>query len=297
VATTNVPALAFVGAGKVGTTLARLWYSQGYTVETVYSRSFVHAEALAKAVDARAVVLLEQVRGDLLFITVPDDAIRATAEALAGSNGKVLSGGAAVHTSGARDASELRALAACGIQVGSLHPAYPFADVEGSIAGLPGATFALEAQNELLLGWLRELVGRLNGQVLLIPPKGKATYHAALVLLSNYTVTLYALAETLLKGLGAEQTAADQALNGLLAGTVDNLRLQGLPDALTGPLTRADTGTVAAHLKALGAVDPRIADLYVQLARLTYPLLAARGMDANKIGQIERLFERDSTET
>ena len=44
---------------------------------------------------------------DLVLLTVPDDAIRATASALAGFSGK-----AVIHTSGAHDASALAALAA-----------------------------------------------------------------------------------------------------------------------------------------------------------------------------------------
>jgi predicted short-subunit dehydrogenase-like oxidoreductase (DUF2520 family) len=280
-----------VGAGKVGTTLARLWFARGYRIETIYSRTQAHAEALAQVVDAHAVASLDAVRGDLLLLTVPDDAIGATAAGLAGFNGR-----AVVHTSGARDAGELAALAARGVVVGSLHPAYPFADVERSVAGLAGATFAVEAEDATLLGWLRELVGALDGRVLVVPVGGKVLYHAALALLSNYTVTLYALAENLLLGLGAEKTAADAALNGLLAGTAENLRGQGIPDALTGALARGDTGTVVAHLNVLDAVAPQVAALYRQLGTLSLPLLAARGMDADKIAQIEQLLKRDMPE-
>lgn len=281
-----------MGAGKVGTTLARLWFTHGYRIETVYSRTFAHAERLAQAVDARAVVSLDEVRGDLLLLTVPDDAIGATAAVLAGFKGR-----AVVHTSGARDAGDLEPLAARGVAVGSLHPAYPFADVERAVAGLAGATFAVEANDAALLGWLRELVLVLAGHVIVVPAGGKVLYHAALALLSNYTVTLYALAESLLLGLGAERTAADAALNGLLAGTAENLRGQGIPDALTGALARGDTGTVVAHLKALDAVAPEIAALYRQLGTLSLPLLAARGMEADKIEHIEQLLKRDTPET
>ncbi len=271
-----------VGAGKVGASLARLSFAHGYRVETVYSRTLDHAAALARWVEALAVDRLSDVRGDLLLLTVPDDAIRQVSQALADAG---FSGMAAVHTSGAQDASSLAALESRGVQVGSLHPAFPFADVETAITRLPGATFAVEAAQEPLLGWLRDWVAALDGRVLLIPPGGKATYHAALVMASNYTVTLYAASESLLLGLGADKAAVDQALNALLAATVENLRVQGVPDALTGPLVRADVGTIAAHLEAL---DQPLADVYRQLARLTYPLLRARGIAPDKI---EQLFE------
>lgn len=212
-------------------------------------------------------------RGDLALLTVPDDTIEATAAVLAGFSGR-----AAIHTSGAHDATALNALAVRGVQVGSLHPAYPFADADSAVAGLSGAAFAVEAQDEPLLGWLLDMVAALDGHALRIAPGKKALYHAALVLASNYTVTLYAVAETLLTGLGADKATVDQALNALLAGTVENLRVQGVPDALTGPLVRLDAGTIAAHLRALGEVDVHLVEVYRQLGRLTYPLLRARGI-------------------
>ena len=280
------PTLAVVGAGKVGGTLTRLSFAHGYSVATVYSRTEANATALAREVGARTVTTLDHLQGDLALIAVPDDAIAATVDALAGFSGQ-----AVIHTSGAHDASMLAPLAARGLLVGSLHPAYPFADGEAAVKGLSGVTFALEAQDDLLRYWLYDLIDALGGRPLLIPPGGKATYHAALVIASNYTVTLYALAESLLLGIGADRAAADQALNALLLGTVENLRAKGIPDALTGPLVRADTGTIAAHLRgACWLWMTKLAEVYRQLGRLTYPLLLARGIAPD---EIERLFEQE----
>lgn len=279
------PSLAVVGAGKVGAVLARLLYARGYTITTVYSRTYSHAVALAGQVGALAVEQPANVRGNLALLAVPDDAILATAAALAGFSGK-----AAVHTSGARDVTALAAVAERGVQVGGLHPVYPFTDVENAVAGLPGAAFGIEAQEEPLLGWLRGIVAVLDGEVMMIPPGGKSLYHAAMVLASNYTVTLYAVAESLLIGLGVDKSAADHALDALLAGTVENLRVQGVPNALPGPLVRSDVGTIGAHLRALREVDDRLVEVYRLLGRLTYPLLRARGIAPEAV---EQLFIQD----
>ncbi len=154
---------------------------------------------------------------------------------------------------------------------------------------VPGATFALEAESVVLLGWLTDLAAALDGRVLIVPPGKKPLYHAALVFASNYTVTLYALAESLLVGLGADRATADSALDALLAGTVENLRTQGIPGALTGPLVRADVGTIEAHLHALGQVDRRLVEVYSELARLSLPLLVARGVET---GTLEHLLQQ-----
>lgn len=281
--------LGFIGAGKVAGTLARLWHEKGYRIAVVYSRTEDHAKALANAVGAEVVQTPDAVvaAADLTLLTVPDDAILPLAESLATGS---WTGKGVVHTSGAHDAQTLAALAEKGASVGSLHPAFPFTDAANPAESLAGVAFAVEAADERLRGWLLGLVAALDGKALAIPTGGKVLYHAALAIASNYTVTLYALAERLLMSLGVERGNADAALNPLVTASVQNIVRQGIPDALPGPLTRADVGTVAAHLQALDNVDKDIAVVYRQLARLSFPMLAARGV---ALDGLERLLAQE----
>ena len=285
------PTLGIVGAGRVGSALAHLLHDAGYRVAGVCSRTPASAAILAGQVNAPAFDSAADValRADLTLLCVPDDAIADMAAALAAHD---LRGRAVVHTAGAHNASVLDAARAAGAQTGSLHPAFPFAS-RGADVSLAGVMFAVEAESALLRRWLTDVVNSLGGYVLDVSPQDKALYHAALVLVSNYTVTLYALGEGLLRGLGAERATADGALNALLEATVDNLKRLGVPDALTGPLVRADSGTVAAHLAALASVDAEIAGLYRQLARLSLPMLAARNIPADELERVLREGERD----
>jgi predicted short-subunit dehydrogenase-like oxidoreductase (DUF2520 family) len=283
------PTWGIIGAGKVGTVLARLYHAQGGAVNAVYSRSQARALGLAEQVGAQACETPQAVVDtcDLTLVTVSDDALAPVADALAHGDWV---GKAIIHTSGAHSSAVLQPLAACGAAVGSLHPSYPFADVDGALVGLRGATFGVEAADERLRGWLMAFVASLDGRAIVLNAESKALYHAALVMASNYSVTLYALAERLLLTLGADRDAITPALNALMAGTVRNLGAQGIPNALTGPLVRGDVGTIAAHLQALAQADAQAHDVYKQLARLTYPLMAARGVPTEPI---ERLFTEE----
>jgi predicted short-subunit dehydrogenase-like oxidoreductase (DUF2520 family) len=278
------PTLGIVGAGKVGCTLARLLSREGYAIGVVYSRTDDDARKLAETVHAQTVGSAGEVAtlSDLVLLTVPDDAIVRIVPEFDGID---INGKGFIHTSGAHDAGILASLAERGAMVGNLHPAFPFADVEMAIERLPGTTFAVEAADVRLYGWLMGMIEALHGRALVIPVGKKPLYHAALVLASNYTVTLYALAEALLIGLGAERVTADHALNGLVSATAENLRTQGIPAAMTGPLVRSDISTISAHLHALAQADEQIAALYKQLALLSFPMLAARGIDPEPIEQ------------
>jgi predicted short-subunit dehydrogenase-like oxidoreductase (DUF2520 family) len=147
----------------------------------------------------------------------------------------------------------------------------------------------VQTESQVLHHWLRDIVGALDGRMLVISVGQKALYHSALVFTSNYGVTLYAIAQQLLMHIGAEREVSSLALNTLTAGMVRNLQVMGTPDALTGPLVRGDVGTIEAHLTVLQLFNPTLADLYTQLAIQTLPLAAARGVDT---GLIEALLRK-----
>jgi predicted short-subunit dehydrogenase-like oxidoreductase (DUF2520 family) len=87
----------------------------------------------------------------------------------------------------------------------------------------------------------------------------RALYHAGAVLASNYLVTLHRAAVALFADAGAPP----EALLPLIRRTIDN----GFE--LTGPISRGDRSTVAAHLDALRARRPELEGLYRALAQAT----------------------------
>jgi predicted short-subunit dehydrogenase-like oxidoreductase (DUF2520 family) len=63
----------------------------------------------------------------------------------------------------------------------------------------------------------------------------------------------------------------------LLSAALDNVLRYG-DQALTGPVMRGDAGTVAAHVRDIGAVSPETRATYVALARATADRALANGM-------------------
>jgi predicted short-subunit dehydrogenase-like oxidoreductase (DUF2520 family) len=278
--------IGFIGAGAAGSTLARALAARGARITAVAARDHSHAEALAAALPDVAVATPQGVadQSDVVFLAVPDDAITLLAQVLSWGHGQ-----AVVHLSGALPAAALAEAARRGARIAALHPLMTFprmpldTPVDMILARLAGCAWALEAADPNLTSELTRIVSALDGHVIALAPGDRVPYHIAAVLASNYVVALVGAAIRLWSDMGVPQDEALQALLPLLRGTIESLERAGLPAALTGPVARGDTGTIAAHLAWLReqrASSPELAALpeaYVALARLVLPLAQAKG--------------------
>ncbi|SMF20877.1 Rossmann-like and DUF2520 domain-containing protein [Pseudogulbenkiania subflava] len=266
--------LSIIGAGRLGRTLGRLAHDAGYAVVDVLCRDAAHAaEALAFIGAGRAVTELTQLApADLYLLAVPDAAIAAIACQLAATS--VVPAGALVfHASGAGEASLLAPLAARGVRIGSLHPAFSFAEPARAVTGFGGTLCALEGEDSVCAE-LERLAEALGGRPFRLAPGGKAAYHAALSMASNYLVTLNALALQVAAGAGIDAAVASQLVGGLMCQTLDNTLALGPAAALTGPIVRGDAGTVARHLAVID--DALCADAYRAMGRAALRLAGER---------------------
>jgi predicted short-subunit dehydrogenase-like oxidoreductase (DUF2520 family) len=281
--------LGFIGAGRLATALAWGFARRGCTVAAVASRSRAPAEKLAAPITGCKVVgdpqaVLEH--AELVFLTVPDDAIAPLASGL-----RWRAGLAAVHCSGATEVSALAAAAAQGAQTGGFHPMQTFTDPEAALASLPGCTVAIEA-GEPLHAQLKDLAALLGCRAMHLPPGARVRYHAAGAYASQYLVALLAEAAEIWKSFGASEQDAIAALLPLARGTLASVERAGLAQGMPGPVSRGDLGTVRRHLEALRALDPDIAALYCELALRTLPLAQARGtLSAERAAEFRTLLK------
>ncbi len=266
--------LGFIGAGTVGTALAVRLSSKGYQVAAVSSRSHTSAKNLAQAINGcRAFNDNQDVAdaAELIFITTPDDAIAPVAAQIQWHARQSV-----LHCSGADSTDILEPARKLGAQVGVFHPLQTFASVKQAIENMPGSTFALEAE-EPLLSTLKDMAAALDGHRVELKANDKVAYHAAAVIACNYMVTLVKLASDLWQSFDVPPLEATQALLPLLRGTINNIDTIGIPQCLTGPIARGDTGTIKKHLSALQKISPTMVSTYRELGLQTIPIAVAKG--------------------
>jgi predicted short-subunit dehydrogenase-like oxidoreductase (DUF2520 family) len=264
--------IGILGAGRLGTLLARALVLAGQEVTVVWSRDAERAAALARSLGrcrSRAIAQSAVDAADLIFITTPDDVIERFACSLEWWRGQSV-----VHCSGALDTSVLSTAAEVGADIGSFHPLQSITEASGPEA-LRGVSIAIEARG-LMRVRLADIARSLGSYPITLNPGSKARYHAGATIASNYLVTLASCATELLESAGLSQEEALAALLPLMRGTLENLSSLGLPDALTGPIARGDLMTVIRHRQALGST-PEIDEIYQCLGRRTLTLAMERG--------------------
>jgi len=218
---------------------------------------------------AEATALLDDV--ELVLLAVPDDAI----EQLAGEL-RMYSGQAMVHTSGVLGPEVLEPARAAGTQIGAFHPLVAFADTERAIEALRGATIAVEGDDQLT-AVLARMAGDLGATAVRLAPGSKAAYHAAAVLAAGGFVALLDAIAQLGAAAGLDEPGSLAIYGRLIEQTLGNARALGIAQALTGPMTRGDVGTLARHLEALARLAPEALPLYRAAAEREIALAESRG--------------------
>jgi predicted short-subunit dehydrogenase-like oxidoreductase (DUF2520 family) len=257
-----VGSIAFIGAGRLGSALAVALQKRGVPVARVASRTPAHARQLAaqlpgcQAADATAAA-----QADLVFLTVPDDAIASLAAQLPWRAGQ-----AVVHCSGATEVSVLQAAADAGAAIGGFHPLQIFSDPERAVDLLAGSSVAIEGP-PALEAQLTQLAVTLGMQPLRLPPGARALYHGGASYAASFLLSMLDEAVSAWRAFGIDEAQALQALLPMAHGTLAAAASKGLSAAVAGPLSRGDAGVIARHLAAFTALGPEHAALYREFTR------------------------------
>ncbi|MDP8960102.1 MAG: DUF2520 domain-containing protein [Actinomycetota bacterium] len=256
--------VAIVGPGRLGTVLAAALARAGHHIvaaggggEASRARFRARFPAAASFADPASTT----VEADLVVVATPDDVVESVVIALARADA-VGDGQRVVHVAGSLGLAPLRAAQLAGARIAACHPAQtvPAADAPPEVLlGAPWAVTTAPSDR----GWARALVHQVGGVPYEVADDCRALYHAALVIASNAVGAAVAVARRLLVAARIDEPAIFLAT--LSHQSVDNVLTDGA-GAITGPVARADVGTLRRHLDELDAEVPTLAVAYRALS-------------------------------
>ncbi len=237
--------IGFIGAGKVGFSLAK-WLNIKYNnVKAIYSKNIEDAKELSLFSISEYYSNIEEIicECDTLFLTVNDDSISDVVNELIklNVNNKIL-----IHTSGILSSDIFGKLNENNYCY-SLHPIYAFNDKYKSYLNLDSIYYTLEGNNKYL-----DEIKNLFKNVKIIDKKNKEKYHLASSIVSNLVCSVINIGENIYKEIGIDDP---NIYKPLIKNNIDNVLAYGSNKALTGPILRNDINTVKKHINNLEGND------------------------------------------
>lgn len=236
---------------------------ENFTLTGYYSRNPESAKEAADFTNSTKYDTLEQIieDSDLLFLTVPDDAISTVWDSIKRLpiKEKII-----CHCSGSLSSAIFSGIESTGAYAYSIHPLFAISSKTDSYQTIQQAVFTMEG-NEKHLKRLQAFLQSFGNDVSIVGTEAKTKYHAAAVMASNHVVALAQTAIHLLRQCGFSESSARKALGPLLCNNALSVSQKGPMEALTGPIERNDVGTVRKHLDCL---DEDTKELYVQLSKI-----------------------------
>ncbi|ORW20175.1 oxidoreductase [Mycolicibacter nonchromogenicus] len=207
---------------------------------------------------------------ELLLLAVPDTELAGIVSGLA-ATGAVRAGTIVMHTSGATGIGVLAPLTEQGCLPLAIHPAMTFTGSEEDIDRLSESCFGITAADEIGFAIAEALTLEIGAEPFRVEESARTLYHAALCHGANHLVTviddaLAALRAALPGRLGSNVAEdpdgiAERVLGPLVRAALANTLRDGHA-ALTGPVARGDSATLARHLGVLARVDTDLAEAY-----------------------------------
>ena len=231
------PRYAVIGAGRLGTALARALRDANADVQGPLSRG-----ATLQACD-------------VVLLCVPESAIAGVAAALA--PGPIVG-----HCSASYP---MEALAPHERLVA--HPLMPITKVG---ANFKGAVCATDGSTSRAIAAAEQLALLIGMRPVRVPSERRALYHAAGSMAANFLTTLGDAAERLAQPCGISR----QDLAPLIRAATENWIALGGKDALVGPVSRGEHETVARQRAAVAAAMPDVLALWDALVASTQKLAA-----------------------
>ena len=175
---------------------------------------------------------------------------------------------------------------------GAFHPFQTFAGIksaEEAAERVRGATFAVDGDGPAL-ETLTKMAQAMGGKAITLDSYDRSMYHASAVISCGYLGVLVQAAVDVWREMGFSDDQALSAILPIARTTLDNISRSGVAPSVTGPLMRGDKATVASHISSLEKRLPHLIPMYRDMARGTYKMALANGVDEKVIDEIEELM-------
>ncbi|OPJ61296.1 Rossmann-like and DUF2520 domain-containing protein [Clostridium oryzae] len=254
--------IGFIGAGKVGFSVGKLFKINSLDLSGYYSRNFHSAEAAAEFTNSSAFYDIEALIkcSDIIFITVPDDEIYKTYLNIKQFD---LSNKILCHTSGSLSSQIFSDIDKMNAFSYSIHPIFPVSNKYESYKYLKDSLFTIEGSKERL-DYIIELFRSINLNIIPITSTDKSLYHLASVTVSNLFLALLKRSCDYLSVYGFSEKEAISMLYPLITSNVNSALENGIDNSLTGPVQRNDIETIKHHLEHMPAEH---VDTYCDLSK------------------------------
>ena len=279
--------IGFIGAGKVGGSLAVAMSRAGYAVVAVASRTPASADAFAARIEGCTAYadLQDAVDScDMLFISTSDDAISLVAASVQWRSDQGVA-----HCSGAASLDVLRSASKQGVTPGAFHPLQAFSSVENGVGSIPGITFGIEGNDEMR-AYLGDLAHAIGGNPVFLNSEDKPLYHLSGVMMGNLLTCLVGISAEVWERIGYTRDDGVKALIPMMRAVAYNVETSGIPSAVAGPYPRGDLGTASKHVNALTSQHPALLPLYRELALAGLHLAVEQGLSADGEREFRRIL-------
>lgn len=267
--------VAVIGPGRAGTVIARALQRAGHRIVAVAARGPQSHDRAMDLLDGGQPGTPEQCaeRGDLVLVGVGDDDLPGMVERLVRA-GCLRPGQYLAHLSGRYGIGVLDPAAGTGVSCLALHPVMTLTGASVDLDRLTGAAFGVTSLPEHR-PVAEALVVEMGGEPVWVAEESRPAYHAALTLAANHAATLARTGAALLADAGVADPVL--LLGPLVRVSIDNALRSG-PVAMTGPVPRADTDTLAGHLAVWAEQGSAALSAYRAVALLAAVQARAAGL-------------------
>lgn len=256
--------IALVGTGRLATSLARTYAGR---IVVVAGRDASRATAVGDIAGAFvcAIDIVATDTFDTLWLATSDSSLAEVVAEIAPSRDR-WDDVVVVHSSGALGTAPLEPFASRGARVVALHPNI-------SLRGdrvVPASTIWGVTPNDLAtIETARMILGHDGARLLGVAEEHRALYHAAAATAANFSVTLFAMAQSMYRIAGVDTRDATELVAEFMRASVERSNDEGPAASMTGPIVRGDDSVVRAQQEAVRMQAPDVAEVFEAMIALT----------------------------